>query len=109
MLMYIANRMGLFTTSYSRIVNYFLHCYFNDVIGGMVVMFCVDLIISLAYTEFYLKYWHVLLIILGCGVFWEYVTPLYRKDSVSDIFDIVAYVVGGILFWKIQSLIKADE
>ena len=33
--------------------------------------------------------------LLGCGLFWEYVTPLYPPRSVSDPWDILAVWLGG--------------
>ena len=32
---------------------------------------------------------------LGCGLFWEYVTPLYLSRSVSDPRDVHAVLLGG--------------
>ena len=40
-----------------------------------------------------------------CGVFWEYVTPLFRVETVSDPFDILTYIVGGILYWLLSMCI----
>lgn len=35
--------------------------------------------------------------LLGCGLFWEYVTPLYLPRSVSDPRDILAVWLGGTM------------
>ena len=40
-----------------------------------------------------------------CGTIWEYVTPLFRKNTVSDIGDIVAYMIGGIVYWLINKIL----
>lgn len=32
------------------------------------------------------------------GLFWEYVTPLYYKNSVSDLKDILFYVIGSMVY-----------
>lgn len=32
---------------------------------------------------------------LACGLFWEYITPLYLPRSVGDPWDILAAVLGG--------------
>lgn len=39
--------------------------------------------------------------LLCCGLFWEYVTPLYLSRSVSDPWDVAAVWLGGIvmLLW----------
>ena len=33
--------------------------------------------------------------LLACGLFWEYITPLYLPRSVGDPWDILAAVLGG--------------
>lgn len=38
---------------------------------------------------------------LVCGLFWEYVTPLYLARSVSDPWDVAAVTLGGITMWLI--------
>ncbi len=74
--------------------------YFNDTFGCV----CFLLLISLALTfcvrrRLGFNLIHVELLTLLCGLFWEYVTPLYRPATVSDPFDLVAYLLGGIIFW----------
>ena len=39
--------------------------------------------------------WHCLALALVCGLFWEYITPLYLPRSVSDPWDILAVLLGG--------------
>lgn len=34
---------------------------------------------------------------IGCGLFWEYVTPLYLARSVSDPWDVAAVWLGGMV------------
>lgn len=36
------------------------------------------------------------------GVFWEYVTPIFRQNTVSDVWDILAYMAGGFMYWLID-------
>ena len=33
-----------------------------------------------------------------CGIFWEVITPLLKKDSVSDILDFVMYILGASIY-----------
>lgn len=51
------------------------------------------------YNKKLIKLWEIELLMLFCGLFWEYLTPLFRKNTVSDIFDVLAYMVGGLIYW----------
>ena len=37
-------------------------------------------------------------ITLMCGIFWEYVAPFFLHQGVSDVYDVIAYVLGGITY-----------
>lgn len=82
-------------------IMYFLNGYLNDILGTIVFLLCLSIVLSFLSKEFTFKLVHVELIVLICGILWEYVTPLYRKDTVSDPFDILAYTFGGLLFWYV--------
>ena len=40
----------------------------------------------------------ILALSLAAGLFWEFITPLYRA-STSDSLDLLAYAVGGLLYF----------
>lgn len=84
-------------------LRWFMCCYFNDVIGGItfiaytnaILHFSCHSIKKLAYIE---------LLLFGCGLFWELITPLFRKNTVADPWDIIAYMVGGVIYWIITKI-----
>ena len=39
------------------------------------------------------------LFLLGCGLFWEVLTPLYLSRSVGDPRDVLACWLGGMSLW----------
>ena len=44
------------------------------------------------------------LFLLGCGLFWEVVTPLYLLRSVGDLRDVLAVWLGGVALlslWRV--------
>ncbi len=43
----------------------------------------------------------VLGFIAVCGVVWEYVTPLYKPDTTSDPLDLLAYMLGAVIYWAL--------
>ena len=94
--LYLLNR--LFLKDFSEgLAHWFLVCYWNDITGAIAFSSCVTLIIY-HYTRKEIHIGELILILLMCGLFWELVTPLFRKNSVCDFWDIVAYEVGGIVY-----------
>lgn len=92
------------TALHSNALRYFMRCYFNDIVGSITFMSLVNIfllflgfrgITGLLYTEG---------LLLAAGLFWEYGAPLLRSDTVSDPFDILAYMLGGLLYLLIFRL-----
>ncbi len=70
--------------------------YVADVLAGGLILCLVNLFLLLARRPPLRTPLAVSLFLLGCGLFWEYITPLYRPDAVSDPFDLLAYWLGGM-------------
>ena len=51
----------------------------------------------------------ILVLMLLAGIFWEFVTPLFRKAAVTDYADIVAYLAGGIAYWIMMKMTKCEQ
>ena len=41
---------------------------------------------------------NIYIIITICGIFWEVITPMYKKESVCDIFDFIMYILGASIY-----------
>ena len=87
-----------------KFLRWFMSCYVNDFIGSITFIAYCNVILSFCNKEM-TTLWQILLIIFSAGLFWEYVTPLFRKNTVSDIGDIVAYMIGGIVYWLINKIL----
>lgn len=48
-----------------------------------------------------IKLWQIELLLFFAGLFWEYIAPKFRANTISDIFDVLAYIAGGFLYWII--------
>ena len=76
--------------------------YINDFVGAV---FYIAVINHVCY--YFLKgiiitrIVYIELILLLCGIVWEYITPLFREGTVSDIIDIIVYLVAGMVYWFI--------
>lgn len=82
----------------NKYVAYFMSCYFNDIFGSTILLLLIGIVLSF-YKKIKLKLYQVELFMLFCGIVWEFITPLYRSDTTTDIIDLLAYLLGGILFW----------
>lgn len=79
-------------------IRWYLSCYFNDTIGGITFIAYCNIVFGL-YKRKMTKLWQIELLLLVAGIFWEYITPLFRASTTTDIWDIVAYMTGGFLYW----------
>ena len=86
-----------------RQLNFFMNCYFNDIIGSITFLSNCNLVFIFN-KKYMVKITHILTLILLCGIFWEYITPLFRKNTISDYYDLLAYTTGGFLYWVINKL-----
>ena len=79
--------------------------YFNDILAGIILIAFTNLMFELKNISIK-KIVHIEMYLLAVGIFWEYITPLYKTSSISDPFDILAYMFGGIVYWIIFKLNK---
>ena len=82
-------------------IRWFMSCYFNDTLGGITFLAYCNIVFSF-YNKKMVKLWQMELLMFFSGLFWEYVTPIFRQNTVSDMWDILAYMVGGFLYWLID-------
>lgn len=81
-------------------LSYVASCHLNDFIGGVAFMCYTNLLIDLVKPEVrFKKLSSILLFMLLCGLFWEYIAPFFVVGSVSDPLDVMSYALGGILYW----------
>ena len=100
--LYLLNKLLLknITTGF---FHWFLICYWNDFFGAIAFSAAMYLLVfHYAKAELPLHIWIVIL--FACGIFWEVVTPLFRTNSVGDICDIIAYELGGVVYYVIRKI-----
>lgn len=81
----------------------FMSCYFNDLVGAAAFSAYCDAAFTL-FGRRLDRLYKLELILFFCGIFWEYITPLFRSDTVSDPVDIAAYMAGGLVYMLISRL-----
>lgn len=96
--LYLINRR-VRTMAGEGALGFFLRCYFNDIVGSVTFMSLANIILMLLGFRGINKLLYIEVLLLGAGLFWEYGAPLIRSDTVSDPFDIIAYLLGGVIYW----------
>ena len=91
--LYALNRFFLVPNTHG-LLHRLLSGHFADVLAGgmMLIILCTALRLSGHKPP---KALPALAFLLACGVFCEYITPLYLPRSVSDPWDIVAVLLDG--------------
>lgn len=79
-------------------VQYLCKNHLNDFMGGILFVAYTNLIL-LTRNQLMYRLWHIVLFCLCVGLFWEFVTPLFHRESVADWIDVCCYVLGGIVYW----------
>ena len=101
MIIYTVNRI---TKAYNSIpiIGYLCKCYVNDCIGGIVFPAYVNMVLGFYKYSTITNLFHICIMMLCCGVVWESICPIFLDYSVSDFWDIVAYILGGMLYYLLR-------
>lgn len=104
--LYFMNQLVFKPTS-EGFLHWFLVCYFNDIIAGMMAISSFNILLSVLNIRM-LSLKKILAVVLVAAVIWEFPCQ-FRSDAVSDIWDVVAYECGGILYYLIFMQIGRKE
>lgn len=88
--------------------------YFNDILAGIVLLSYSNILLSFySRKDLLIKKFDIMMVfLLAAGLFWEYITPLYKPGALSDVRDIPAYLTGGIIYYtvvKIEFLLRKEK
>ena len=100
LLLYGFNRFFLKDTVDVPIVTYLLKSHFNDWLGGIFVIAYINGILNVSrYKKYQVTTLNMaVLITIVCGIVWECVIPYFFHHGVSDLYDVIAYVIGGVTY-----------
>lgn len=105
---YITNKL-VFQSAAQGWLRWFLVCYANDVWAGLAILAWVNLLLDLGKLP-PLGSWRLsALLLLGCGLVWEVLAPLWNPWSVCDPWDMLAYLVGGGVYRLIASIRNSKQ
>lgn len=76
--------------------NWLIQCYLNDIIAGICfLIICRFLMYS--WLRRRMKDCEGIFLVFLAGCYWEFVAPKYIAASVTDVHDLAAYLIGGII------------
>lgn len=81
----------------------FMKGYFNDLICPFFFISYCNLLLLTVNKEMVKLHW-LLLFSLCAGLVWEFVAPLIKENSVTDILDLVCYLVGTFFYWLLLKI-----
>ena len=102
--LYWLNRLWL-TGVTSDGLRWFLICYFSDLLAGLILPTVASIFLLLAGRPPLRKWWPAALLLLGAGLVWECLAPLWKPGAVFDWWDFAAYQLGGLLYHLVQNCI----
>ena len=95
----------IFKKIHTGIFHYFFVCYFNDLICPIGFLAYVNIMLSFVNKKLD-GFLLILTFCLACGLVWEFVAPLLKGNSVTDLYDLLCYCVGGTLYYAVNKSIK---
>jgi hypothetical protein len=83
------------------IIGYICKNYLNDFIGGLIFCIYVNMILVIAKKKPISNICLLILFMLFVSIIWEFVFPIFLSYSTSDIYDVVAYILGTFIYYLI--------
>lgn len=102
------NNALLIPSTASASFGWLLSSYLNDVMAP-VAIFSICNIIYACQGRQLTSLPTMLMTTLVWAFVWEVVGPMVREQSVADLFDVVAYIMGTLAYWLLQKHLHAFE
>lgn len=99
--LYCLNRLWLRDIT-AGALQWFLRCYFSDILAGLILPAIVSLLLLAFHRSPLRRWWPAALLLLGAGLVWECLAPLWKQGAVFDWWDFTAYQLGGLLYFLFQ-------
>jgi hypothetical protein len=104
-LLHVLNLL-IFSNISNSTLHYLFSCYFDDLLAPLLLFSYINILLSFYNKKIYsLKY--LITFILLVSIVWEYLIGFIKPNSVSDPLDILAYILGTLIYWMIHK--KTNE
>jgi len=84
-------------------MNIFFNHYFNDLLAPIVLLSFIDFLLFNKTSKKRLIYIKISIMFFA-AIFWEFITPIYLYRSVTDIYDLLMYFLGTIIYFGINQV-----
>ena len=102
--LYLMNQM-VFKKCFTGTVGYFCNCFFNDLICQLFFLPYVQTFLIWAKREIK-SYIGFLAFGMTAGLIWEFFAPLINAKAVTDIYDLICYLIGVHIYYVITIIEK---
>ena len=99
-ILYLLNRNNLIGD------NCFLREQFNDLLCPLVVLSIINYYsLIVIKRKLFIKFLSIIALITFGIVWWEGLYPIINSNSISDYKDVIAYLVGAIIYWILNKVL----
>jgi hypothetical protein len=90
--------------------NFLIQGYFNSFFATPLLLAYSNILVCLGRLHYllFLSLTRIVPFAILAGLFWQYVTPLYRSSKVFNPYELVAYTLGSISYWAIVKCFARD-
>lgn len=91
-----------------QFLKYIFVCYFNDALAAILILAFSNLLLIKVHSSIF-KFKYIFLFITACGCVWEFITPLYKENSITDYYDFIAYYIGAMIYFILVRIFQLNK
>lgn len=96
-ILYIVNKAVL-KHIFNGVYRYFFVCYFNDLICPLFFLSYANLLLMIVKKNIK-SFKDILFLIVPAGLVWEYLAPFLNPSATADVYDLLCYFAGSVLYY----------
>ena len=102
MILYMLNKT-YFIHNTTGNIQMFYQCYFNDLLAPVFMLSLIVIMFGMFELEIK-QYYLFILIGMIAGLCWEYIIPMIKQSSISDVNDLICYFIGINIFYILKRI-----
>lgn len=102
MILYMLNKI-YFIHNTTGNIQMFCQCYFNDLLAPVFLLSLIVIMFGMLELEIK-QYYLFILIGMIAGLCWEYIIPMIKQSSISDVNDLICYFIGINIFYILKRI-----